>query len=127
MKKTFIAIAVAGLLAGCASYGNQKLGDETEATVSSKIHEDETTQADLLNMLGNPTDKSFREDGKEEWTYVYSDASADAVNFIPFVGLFGTSTSGTLKKLNVIFNEDDTVWRYAMTESANDMKTGVFK
>ncbi|GHB30442.1 hypothetical protein [Salinicola rhizosphaerae] len=127
MRTALIAIAMASLLAGCASYGNQKLGDETEASVATKIHENETTQADLLSMLGSPTDKSFREDGREEWTYVYSEMSADAVNFIPFVGLFGTSNSGTLKKLNVIFNENDTVWRYAMTESDNDVKSGVFK
>jgi hypothetical protein len=50
----------------------------------------------------------------------------DAVNFIPVVNLFGSSASGQKKELVVLFDSNNVVKRYSMSESAVSRKTGIF-
>jgi outer membrane protein assembly factor BamE (lipoprotein component of BamABCDE complex) len=130
MKKLAIAIVVTAAtlaLAGCASTGNQSLKNETEHTVSTKITEGVTTQAEVREIFGSPMETSFTDGGREIWEYSLSDIKADAVNFIPIVNLFGSSASGTKKDLTVLFDEENVVYRYAMSNSDVSTKTGLFK
>lgn len=53
--------------------------------------------------------------------------SADGVNYIPIVNLFGSSMSGTRKELIILFDENDVVRRANMSESDVETKTGLFK
>jgi len=53
--------------------------------------------------------------------------SADAVNFIPFVNMLGTSATGTKKELTVLFDDKGIVKRYSMSESPVQVKTGLFQ
>ncbi|SHE75015.1 SmpA / OmlA family protein [Modicisalibacter ilicicola DSM 19980] len=130
MKKLACAIVVTAAaltLAGCASSGNQSLKNETEYTVSAKITEGVTTQAEVREMFGSPMETSFTDGGSEIWEYSLADMKSDVVNFIPVVNLFGSSASGTKKDLTVLFDENDVVHRYAMSSSDVSTKTGLFK
>jgi predicted neutral ceramidase superfamily lipid hydrolase len=50
----------------------------------------------------------------------------DAVNYIPVINLFGSSASGQKKELVVLFDSNNIVKRYSMSESAVSQKTGIF-
>ena len=120
-----ICFAIAAL-GGCASVGNEKLRAESESTVQQKIVEGKTTKPEVRAMFGSPLKTSFTDGGQEIWTYEFTKVSADAVSYIPIVSLFGATASGTKKELVVMFNKDNVVQRFAMSESEVKQKTGVF-
>lgn len=126
MKKIAMIAICAALLTGCATSGNDSLRDHNENTVSSYITEGETTKSEVSGVFGAPFDTSFTDGGKEIWEYAFSDISADAVAYIPVVNWFGTSASGTQKKLTIMF-DGDIVQRYSMTESDVRTGTGLYK
>lgn len=128
MFKHIAAACLAGFtLTACVWTGNESLKDETEASVSDQLTEGRTTQAEVREKFGSPMSTSFTSDGNEIWTYHFSKMQADAVNFIPYVGLFGTSTSGNQKQLVVLFDDRDVVSKYAMSDSDISAKTGIFQ
>lgn len=126
MKKLAMVAICAALLTGCATSGNDSLRDHNENSVSSYITEGETTKSEVMEVFGSPFDTSFTDGGKEIWEYAFSDISADAVAYIPVVNWFGTSSSGTQKKLTIMFDEE-IVQRYSMTESDVRTGTGLYK
>ena len=124
--KAIIAAGMLAVLAGCAAVGNEPLRTETEASVAQKIIKGETTKDQVRVMFGSPVKTSFTDGGLEIWTYEFVNVSADAVNFIPVVNLFGSSASGTKKELVVLFDENDRVRRFSMSESEVSQRTGLF-
>jgi len=94
--------------------------------VAQKVVEGKTTREEIRAQFGSPAKTSFTEGGLEIWNYEFANVSADAVNFIPIVNLFGTSASGTKKELVVLFDENGLVRRYSMSESDVSMRTGLF-
>jgi len=126
MNKTISALVLLCLLAGCVSSGNESLRQATEQNVSMKIVEGETTKEQIRSWFGSPFKTSFTDGGLEIWTYEWSKAHADAVNYIPLVGLFGGSATGTKKELVILYDENDVVKRFAMSESPIKTKTGLF-
>ena len=128
-QKYNIVIAVLSLaflaLSGCASVGNQTLKKETEQSVATKITEGTTTKAQVRGQFGSPVKTNFTDNGSEVWTYELSKMSADGISYVPIVGLFAGSTSGTKKELVVLFDLTGIVKRYSMSESPISMKTGL--
>ncbi len=114
------------LLAGCASAGNESLRAESETSVQQKIVEGKTTKAEVKAMFGSPAQTSFTDGGLEIWNYELSKVKADGVNYIPLVGLFGSSASGTKKTLVILFDNANLVKKFTMSESPVSIKTGVF-
>lgn len=125
-SKIAAALGLAVLLAGCAGTGNERLRAETEASVSTKIIEGRTTKDEVRGIFGSPNKTSFTDSGLEIWNYEFAKVSADAVSYIPIINLFGSSASGKKKELVVLFNEDQIVQRYSMSESDVTTKTGIF-
>ncbi|MDR2225184.1 MAG: hypothetical protein LBE52_04200 [Providencia sp.] len=126
-KKLSAALVIAVLaLTGCATAGNQVLKNETETTIKTKITENKTTKTEVKNQFGSPDETSFTDNGKEIWKYEFANMSADGVNYIPIVNLFGSSSSGTKKQLVIMF-DGDVVSKYSMSESAHSVKTGAFR
>lgn len=121
-----IAVFLAATMLGCASIGNESLRRENEATVSQKVVEGKTTKAEVRSMFGSPVSTSFTDAGLEIWKYELSQMTADAVNFVPIVNLFGSSSSGMKKELVVLFDDKGIVKRFSMSESPVSVKTGVF-
>jgi len=129
MKKfTYLAIALSFVIVGgcsTASGGNQTLKNETEASATSKIINNVTTQAEIRAMFGSPYETTFTDGGMEIWKYRLDDLRGDAINYVPILNLFGSSYSGTRKELVLLFNDDGTVKRNSMSESAVQNKSGV--
>ncbi|ETO41270.1 hypothetical protein [Morganella sp. EGD-HP17] len=129
MRKVFIAsvIALSVLsLTGCVNAGNQSLKKETEESVKTKITQGTSTKSDVKKAFGSPAETTFTDGGKEIWKYEFTDISSDAVNYIPVVNLFGSSSSGVKKELVVMF-DGDTVDKYSMSESDHAVKSGMFR
>ena len=129
MKKSiYLAIALSFVIVGgcaTASGGNQTLKNETEASAASKIINNVTTQSEIRAMFGSPYETTFTDGGMEIWKYRLDDLRGDAINYVPILNLFGSSYSGTRKELVLLFNDDGTVKRNSMSESAVQNKSGV--
>ena len=117
MKQFVYILAVFVFIAGCASTGNQTLKEETESSVSAKIINNVTTQAEIKAMFGSPYETTFTDGGLEIWKYQLDDLKADAINYVPIVNWFGSSMSGTRKELVILFNDDGTVKRNSMAQN----------
>ena len=115
------------LVLGCASTGNETLKTESEISVSSKISIGETTAAEIKSMFGSPYESSYTDGGLQIWKFRLDDMTADAVNFVPILNLLGSSMSGTRKELVILFDDDDVVKRFNMSESDVQTKSGIFK
>ena len=128
MKKTlpFLLLSSVLLLSGCATMGNQALKNESELTVRSKIVENKTTRMTYVKHLVRLMKVVLLIMEKEIWKYEFANIKADAVNYIPIVNLFGSSSSGTKKQLVILF-EGNVVSKYSMSESAHSVKTGLFR
>ncbi|HGL6397187.1 hypothetical protein OGY62_10915 [Citrobacter sp. CK198] len=123
MKKAMIAAAIAVVLAGCASSGNQQLKNETETSVQTKIQEGKTTKSEVKSYFGSPDAVSYTDGGNEIWKYAFAKVKVNGTTFIPFYGLFHNGTNGTKKELTILF-KDDTVQKYTMAESEINTKSG---
>ncbi|MEX5747764.1 hypothetical protein [Massilia sp. X63] len=129
MKKQILAggaMLLALALTGCASVGSESLRKETETSVSQKLVQGKTTKAEVRAIFGSPTKTSFTDGGLEIWNYDFTNVSADAISYVPIVGMFGGSASGKKKELVVMYDEKDIVKRYAMSEADVHQKTGLF-
>jgi outer membrane protein assembly factor BamE (lipoprotein component of BamABCDE complex) len=119
-------LALALAFSGCMSSGNESLRKESEQSVAQKIVEGKTTKAEIKKMFGSPSKTTFTDGGLETVTYELAKMKADGVNYIPLVGLLGTSASGTKKELVILFDNDGVVKKYSMSESPVQVKTGIF-
>ncbi|SDS32156.1 hypothetical protein [Opitutus sp. GAS368] len=131
MKKTtvlsrLIVSLLLILLTGCASSGNESLRKESESSIQQKIVEGKTTKAEVKLAYGSPFTTSFTDGGLEIWNYELAKMSADAINYVPLVGLFGGSASGTKKQLVILFDDKGVVKKFSMSESPVTVKTGLF-
>ena len=131
MRTLLIAVMLLAnaLIFGCASYGNQSLKNETEASVSEKVipEPEVTTKGEVKAMFGSPMQTSFTDAGLEIYTYRLDDSTLDPVSYIPIVGALGASSSGTSKQLVILFDENDVVKKFPISESDVSMKSGIFK
>ncbi len=125
MKNIIALVAATLLLAACASSGNRIIKDETSETIATKIVEGQTTMASVRATFGEPFRTTYTDGGLEVWTYQFDDVSADAVNFVPVVNLFTSSYSGTRKEVVILFDENDVVKKYKLSESDVKTKGGI--
>jgi len=121
-----IVILGLGLLAGCASSGNEALRHEDSQTIANKVIEGKTTSSEVQSMFGAPTSTSFTGNGLEIWQYDFEKVSADAISYVPIVSSFGGTASGTKKELTILFDDHSVVKKVKMTEAAIKRKTGLF-
>lgn len=124
--KFIILVVGMGLLASCASTGNEALRSENTQTIAKKVIEGKTTESEVKSMFGEPTSTSFTGNGLEIWKYDFEKVSADAVSYIPIVSSFGGTASGTKKELTLLFDDHMIVKKAKMTEAAVKHKTGLF-
>ena len=125
MKYFLILIASLSLF-GCANTGNESMKGQTEEKVSAKIVEGVTTKSQIKGMFGSPFETSYTDSGALIWKYQYDDTTAftpETVGSVIFtLGLAGTKSEGTRNELVILFDENDVVRRFNMSNS--DIETG---
>lgn len=70
------------VISGCATSGNRISKEKI-----MQVKEGETTRAQVIEILGEPSIVTLDSNGKEILVYHYVKASSNAQNFIPVVGL----------------------------------------
>lgn len=123
--KMLLGLVIVILLSACATSGNVKLQEQTQSSISQQITEGKTTKSDVVNIFGQATKVSLTNEGTEVWTYEHSRATPHAKNFVPFVRLISSSADVKTKQLVILFNKDNVVSKYTMTESENVVNTGL--
>ena len=113
------------LLSGCASYGNQKIKDQTQASISQTLTEGKTTKAEVKTALGNADAVSFTDSGNEIWTYKFTKQTPHARNFIPVVNWFSRGADLKTKEVVIMFDKNNIVSKYTMRESEDVIKAGI--
>lgn len=97
----FMAVCLMALmLVGCASSGYKITPEQI-----SKIQPGKTTVAEMNGLFGPPTSQSFGSDGKLSMIWMYV-----------FVGPFGAGMKQ--QSMAVLFNNDNTVEKYNVVDSA---------
>ena len=130
MKKLSLLVLSAFLVTGCANSGNKAIKGLSQAEVSQSIQPNVTTQSQVRALFGSPLETTYTDAGLEIWRYEYVDATALTAETIGSAvltfGLAGTKTEGTKYELTVLFNDDGTVKKFNMNDSAVQSGTGIF-
>ena len=77
-------------LGACVSAGTKVTAEDTADFVSGR-----TTEADVVDRLGQPNSSTTESDGTKIDVYVYTEAHATAATYVPVVGLFAGGARGT--------------------------------
>ena len=102
--RTAVAILIAAALAGCASTGTNF--DESKV---SQIKKDQTTEADLVQMFGQPENRSVNSEGQTILTWIYAQSEVKGETFVPYAGAFIGGTRSQNKTLNVTLQDGKVV------------------
>ena len=117
-------IIMAFTVISCASVGNDTLREETEENVAAKIKEGFTTKSQIKQMYGSPITTNYTDGGLEIWKYEFTRTHVKASSFVPIVGLFSGGQDGTKKELTILFDENDLVKKFNMSESDVELRSG---
>ena len=127
---TTLLVTLTLTIAGCANVGNKSIKDVSDADVALKIEEGVTTREEVRDAFGGPMETTYTDSGLLVWKYQYDDTSAltpETVGSILLTfGLAGTKARGQRNELVVLFNEDDIVERFSMSNSDIESGTMLF-
>lgn len=121
---------VTTFLTGCANVGNKSLKGLSESDVQKTITVGETTQSQVRAAFGSPLKTTYTDGGLEIWTYQYDDTTAFTPETVGSVvltlGLAGSKARGTRNELVILFDENNVVRRFNMSNSPIEAGTGIF-
>lgn len=117
MKRFLSVCLLAAALAGCAASG-VKVTDSHLAA----FKEGETTEAQVIAALGQPTTRMRMPDGTVIIVYAYSAYSVRPQTFIPIVGGFVGGADGQASSVSLTFGPDGKLLNTA--SSASTFGTG---
>jgi outer membrane protein assembly factor BamE (lipoprotein component of BamABCDE complex) len=130
LKLTTVIALIAIALSGCANVGNKSIKGVSDADVALKIEEGVTTRSEVRDAFGGPMETTYTDSGMLVWKYQYDDTSALTPETVGSVvltlGLAGTKSRGQRNELVVLFNEDDIVERFSMSNSEIEAGTLLF-
>ena len=131
MKKIlFFIVTLSFALTGCADTGNKSLKYATESKVQAQIKEGVTTKNQIQAMFGSPFKTSYTDNGSLIWTYQYDDTTALTPQTVGSVlltfGLAGTKSKGTRNELVILFDENNVVKKFNMSNSEIETGTILF-
>lgn len=99
----------------CSCYSAGVRVDEHQAR---KFKAGETTYADVVRELGEPTSIVTKSDGPRSALYTYTTGSAKAATFIPIVGLFAGGADVKVVQTAFNFGADGRLVDFTTTDSA---------
>lgn len=96
IKSLGIIVCLSMFLVGCASAGRNY-----DSRKVSQIEKGKTTEAELIQMFGLPTQRGVNSEDQTTMQWVYSEATTKGATFVPIVGLFAGGVDTKTKILNV--------------------------
>jgi len=124
-RKTMILLVLVLGITGCASSGSSVLKSENKATIQEKIRVGVTTKKEIQTMFGAPLSTGLTEHGLLIWKYVFAKMHADAISYVPIIGLFAGGSTGIKKELTILFDKQDRVKHFDMMTVPVNTKTGL--
>lgn len=112
-------VAILGM-SGCAV----QQGTKVEARDVSFVKKGQTTKAELINRLGQPTTSSVDGSGKETLIWEYYKHTSDAKSFIPFAGFVMGSTEMEGSTFTVSLDKNKRVADHQIASSRSEGKLG---
>ena len=133
IMKKFSLLVVLGftiLITGCANSGNKSVKGVSQTQVEQVIVIGETTKQNIQTVFGAPLETTYTDSGLLIWKYQYDDTSMLNLETVASVyltlGLAGTKSKGTRNELVVLFDENDIVKKFNMSNSPIETGTGIF-
>ncbi|EWS96685.1 hypothetical protein LOC50_17200 [Pseudoalteromonas sp. SCSIO 43095] len=104
--------------------------DLTEVDASAKIIKGKTTQQEIRIEFGSPYKTSYTDGGLSIWKYRYDNTSAFTVETVGSIlfayGLASTKSEGTRSELVMLFDENNVVKQFNMSNIPIESGTGLF-
>lgn len=126
MKKIIISLLTMFIVVSCADVGNKSIKNVSEKQVQAQIEEGVTTRKEINDLFGGPFETTFTDSGEMIYRYQYDDTTALTAETVGSVlltfGLAGTKTKGQRNELTILFDENDIVKKFNMSNS--DIETG---
>ena len=95
-----LATMITAILVGCAASGSNF--DESKV---AQIKKGETTEAQLIQMFGQPQNHTVNSEGQTIDTWLYTEATVKGESFIPYAGAFVGGTNSKNKTLMVTLQD----------------------
>jgi outer membrane protein assembly factor BamE (lipoprotein component of BamABCDE complex) len=108
-----LVLAASVVLPGCYSFGSRAISDDSRL---KQLVTGQSTKDEVLGLLGRPTTSFSDSAGFEFWTYHYTQARANAAQFIPLVGAF-IPPEVESRSLTLHFGRDGVLERIARSDS----------
>ncbi|WP_157765124.1 outer membrane protein assembly factor BamE [Acetobacter senegalensis] len=118
--RRFLGIGLIGLLVilpGCSSSGNERVEKETDASVSQKIIDGQTTKSQIKQYYGDPDNVDFKTKNQEVWTYTFSKTRTPVFVSTPF-----QQVQKTNKKTITIYFENNIVVNHAFSSANSERR-----
>lgn len=112
------AVVLGFLVVGCGSSGTN-----FDSAKVSQIKKGETREAQLIQWFHDPEQRTIDSDGNTHLIWRYSEAEANASNFIPIYGAFAHGSHGGNKMLRLTL-KNGIVTNYEATEGTSGARTG---
>ena len=125
-KNTIIILWLTIFVFGCADTGNKSIKDVSTDQVKAVITIGKTTKEEVNQLFGGPFETSFTDSGETIYRYQYDDTSfftpETVGSVILTLGLAGVKAKGQRNELTILFDEDDIVKKFNMSNS--DIESG---
>lgn len=126
LSLSFLLVLSVLAFTGCSvNSGNGAIQGQSNQKLSQKLIKGKTTEAQVVRMFGQPTDKTFKGNGEPEWIYKHSALHNGFVSYIPIVGFFAGDQSQTKKELAILFHKNGTIKDWAWSSSNTPLKAGL--
>jgi outer membrane protein assembly factor BamE (lipoprotein component of BamABCDE complex) len=124
LGRSALAFVVGSALAnvGCSASQPVQKSNLTYGNVKANVVKGQTTQAEVLQLLGSPNITTKNRDGNEVWTYSRQSFDAESGSFGGGIILFGgnqafSSASSATFDLILTFDANDVVQDYSVVQS----------
>tara|TARA_B110000967_G_C18805349_1_gene520734 strand:+ start:669 stop:1067 length:399 start_codon:yes stop_codon:yes gene_type:complete len=128
--KLLLVLTSCLLMAACANVGNKSVKDITKEEVASSIVVSQSTASQIESRFGSPFESTYTDGGLMIWKYRYDDTTALTAETIGStvltLGLAGVKTKGTRTELVILFDENDIVKKFNLSNSPIEAGTGIF-
>ena len=126
MKNLLVIFLMPIFFISCADVGNKSIKDVDSKQVEATLTEGVTTKAEVESIFGDPYETSFTDGGQVIYKYQYDDASfltPETVGSVVLtLGLAGVKSKGKRNELTILFDENDVVKKFNMSNS--DIESG---
>jgi len=136
MKNLLVIFLISIFIIGCANVGNKSIKDVDSKQVEVTLTKGSTTKAEVEAIFGDPYETSFTDDGQIIYKYQYDDATfltpetvGSVILTLDLAGakskgkkLAGAKSKGKRNELTILFDENDVVKKFNMSNS--DIESG---